>query len=147
MQKHDRAALTLALERARAESPQRDEQLTSMLEDRPWQQVAEFAATVCQRRSLKLYPWQRPPCDLDEDDESDTDAVGVKLLRKMLDLGVSRFHPERWRQLKPRRRSKKARHDRDRLAIAMEAAKPLPPEKRGTQITPPVSRGRFAIFQ
>ena len=94
MTRNDRAALKLALEQARAEDPGRAQQIHSMLEERAWTEVANFAASVCQNRTLKLQPWDLPPCDVDEDDDSDINANAVRLLRKMLAAGVSRYHPD-----------------------------------------------------
>ena len=94
MDKRDREALTQALAMCRAESDARAWQIDSMLEDRPWAEVARFAASCCQSRSLHLEPWSLPPCSVSEDDDSDVDADAVKLLREMLAAGVSRYHPD-----------------------------------------------------
>ena len=91
MDKHDRAALTLALEQARAEDEGRAGQIDSMLRQDGWQEAAMFAASCCQSRSLHLDPWSLPPCHGDSDNHHDPAAR--KLLRQMLDLGVSRWHP------------------------------------------------------
>jgi hypothetical protein len=90
MQKHDRHALTRALALCRNESVGRAEQIYSKLRDEPWDEVAQFAAYVCQGRSLHLAPWESPPCWADADDSD----PAAKLLRQMLDLGVSRWHPD-----------------------------------------------------
>src|SRR5262245_3184006 len=42
--------------------PLRREQLTAMLMDKPWAQVAQFAAFNCQMDSMNLPPWQEAPC-------------------------------------------------------------------------------------
>ena len=73
----DRAALTQALAMCRAESDARAWQINSMLEDRPWAEVARFAASCCQSRSLHLEPWSLPPCSVSEDDDGDIDADAV----------------------------------------------------------------------
>jgi hypothetical protein len=88
----DRTALDLALQQCRATSSARDQQITAMLTDRPWQEVAKFAAYNCQMDSLKLKPWEAPPCWVDVDDREHKQAA--KLLREMLALGVSRYHPD-----------------------------------------------------
>ena len=47
------------------------------------------------KRALKLYPWQQPPCDADEDgDDGEINGDGVKLLRKMLAAGLTRYEPD-----------------------------------------------------
>jgi hypothetical protein len=109
MQRHDRAALTQALAMCRAEDEGRAWQIDSMLEDRPWAEVARFAASCCQCRALKLYPWQSPPCDVDEDgDDGEINADGVKLLRKMLAAGLSRYEPDPLAALKAAKREQRA---------------------------------------
>jgi hypothetical protein len=44
MTRHDRAALKLAVEQARAEDAGRDEQIRRMLRDDGWEEAATFAA-------------------------------------------------------------------------------------------------------
>jgi hypothetical protein len=68
MTRHDRAALKLALERARAED--------------------------CQIHALHLKPWEEPPCAADEDGPDERDKEAQRLLRQMLAFGVSRWHPD-----------------------------------------------------
>ena len=86
----DREALEAAMVKTR-EEPERAEQLDEMLKDRSWIEVAEFAASHCQRRALRLKPWELPPCDIYEDDP---DSPGKRLLKRMLDAGISQFHPD-----------------------------------------------------
>ena len=69
----DEEALTRALAVTRAENPGRRQQVDSMVADpsRSWQEVAVFAASCAQNRSLNLMPWQLPPycaslADLDQ---------------------------------------------------------------------------------
>ena len=69
-------------------------QIDEMLKDEPWERVARFAARCCQSRMLNLPPWDLPPCSVSEDDDSESDAEAVKLLRKMLAAGVSRYAPD-----------------------------------------------------
>jgi hypothetical protein len=71
--------------------PLRAGQLQEMLGRRAWAAVAEFAAYGCQRRALKLKPWQSPPCCCDNDPK-DRDAV--LLLDEMLAAGVSQWEPD-----------------------------------------------------
>jgi len=94
MTRNDRNALKLTLALCRNESPARSHQIDSKLEDEPWEEVVRFAAFCCQGRSLHLMPWDLPPCCASEGDDSDIDAEAVKLLRKMLAAGVSRWHPD-----------------------------------------------------
>jgi hypothetical protein len=95
----DRVALERCLHRAQRD-PDRAGQLQKMLDDRPWQTVARFACHVIQKRSLHLRPWEVPPCSVSENasDARDTDAQ--RLLRKMLQAGLSRYEPDPIRAMK-----------------------------------------------
>lgn len=99
---NDQEALELAMSQARQDIATA-EQLDSMLagtrdsdgkgwacKPRPWQEVAEFAAYHCQTRSMRLRPWDTPPCHANEDGSS----PAASFLRKMLAAGVSRWHPD-----------------------------------------------------
>jgi hypothetical protein len=55
-----------------------------------WQDVAKFAAYRCQIRSLRLLPWQIPPCASDGVGDEPHDV----LLRRMLEARLSRFDPD-----------------------------------------------------
>ena len=92
MTRNDRDALRLAVALARNEDIYRAKQIDAKLEDEPWEDVAEFAAWCCQTRALRLDPWQMPPCHGDSVHHPDPEAK--KLLRQMLDLGISRWHPD-----------------------------------------------------
>jgi hypothetical protein len=94
MTKHDRAALMLALEQARAEDADRAAQIDAKLEEDGWREAAESAAYCCQCRALRLRPWEEPPCIVDAHDDHERDKDAQKLLRDMLAAGVSRFHPD-----------------------------------------------------
>ena len=98
----DRAALEQAMAIAMRD-PARADQLNSMLEDDPWEEVAAFAADCCQTAALQLQPWQDPPCVASADDPDERDKGAQKLLRKMLAAGLSRYHPDPMAALKARR--------------------------------------------
>jgi hypothetical protein len=86
------AADLKALRRAMAimsKEPVRRQQLEGLLEGEPWGEVAEFAASHCQRKSLGLKPWQDAPCNANGED---TEAA--RLLRLMEKAGISRFEPK-----------------------------------------------------
>ena len=97
----DRAALELALEADRSKGDRATRlQLESMLQERPWIEVAKFAAYGRQCDALRLRPWQPPPCWAEVDDQ-DNEAgpisghrAAAELLRRMLALGISRWHPD-----------------------------------------------------
>jgi hypothetical protein len=97
----DRQALTLAIETARKLSPADRQQIDEKLESEPWFTVAVFAAHSCQETALRLQPWQCwPPCavEVDDDDAPGLEHRGIRssaaLLRHMLALGISRWHPD-----------------------------------------------------
>jgi hypothetical protein len=52
-----------------------------------WEEVAEFAANICQTTSLNLRPWEFPPCRAKDGD-------ALKLRDRMVAAGVSIWHPD-----------------------------------------------------
>jgi hypothetical protein len=54
MNRHDRAALELALELARRDSTHATQLDALLAEGQPWHKVPEFAAQCCQCQSLRL---------------------------------------------------------------------------------------------
>jgi hypothetical protein len=95
----DRSALERAIEIAKAESPGRARQIASKLKHESWRSVAEFAASCCQDRALQTRPWELAPISVDEDDPipdgDDHRRTGraIKLLRRLLAAGLSRYEP------------------------------------------------------
>ena len=100
----DRAAMTLAIGRARAESADSRERIEEILAREGFAEAGETAAYWAQDTALRLRPWQTPPCwvhdiegELAAGDDGD-DVHGRKraarLLRRMRDLGISRWHPD-----------------------------------------------------
>ena len=100
LQPVDRNALERAIEITKAESPGRAAQIASKLKDESWRSVAEFAAYCCQHRALATRPWELAPVSVDEDDPipdgDDHRRTGraIKLLRRLLRAGLSRFEPQ-----------------------------------------------------
>jgi hypothetical protein len=100
----DGAAYKLAIETARAHDEGRRQQIDDFLRERPFEDVGRFASYGCQVRSLHLPPWAYPPCwiSLDEidaliaagDDGIRGKYVAAKLLKRMLALGISNYHPD-----------------------------------------------------
>ena len=63
MTRRDRDALTRAIEMANTLDPAIVQAVEAMLKSRTWEEGGEYAAYHCQMRSLRLRPWQCPPCD------------------------------------------------------------------------------------
>jgi hypothetical protein len=99
----DRLALELAMRMARHPA-ERAEQLDAMLKDRPWLEVAMFAAQSCQTQNLNLRPWEIAPCEVDDPNDYSTRVhphleyklwySAAKLQRLMRQYGVSKWHPD-----------------------------------------------------
>jgi hypothetical protein len=97
----DRAAFELAIELTRAEADRR-EQIDHMLADDPRIEVGQFASYHRQVNALRLRPWEPPPCHINDADETlaqpeqpgDGKHAAARLLKQMLALGVSKWHPD-----------------------------------------------------
>jgi hypothetical protein len=94
----DQDAFRRAIEELRKLEPTWDVTIVKMLEERPFEQVGEWAAEVLQVRALRLKPWQCAPAST-ANVENPRDVYGcrraeVELLRKMLSLGLSRYEPD-----------------------------------------------------
>jgi hypothetical protein len=104
MNRIDRDAFKRAIEscRNRKDDPGRREQIDSKLAEEPWDEVGRFAAYSCQSRNLNLKPWQIPPCWIRDveavlaagDDDMHGRRAAAKLLKRMLDAGLSRYEPD-----------------------------------------------------
>jgi hypothetical protein len=91
----DRAALKLALVQCRALDPGRIPQLDKKLEDGCWVRAAEFAAFSQQIDRMGLKPWQLPPCCVrDENKPRPGEETAARVLHRMLDAGISQWHPD-----------------------------------------------------
>jgi hypothetical protein len=109
----DQAALELAIAMYRAQGKVQAQEIDDMLATRPWDDVAEFAAYSQQFSNLKLRPWHTPPCCVAIDDD---DAQAAAFLRKMLDAGVSRWHPNPLRALEEAARKRARKRTAAKLA-------------------------------
>ena len=105
MTESDKIALELAMVRASELEPGRGEQLDSKLAEEGWEATARFAAVCCQSRTLNLQPWEMSPAQIDDPyDRIDLFLrdpfgyagyfVAARLLRQMLQVGVSKWHPD-----------------------------------------------------
>src|SRR5262245_15434009 len=107
MTRTDRAALKLAIA-ACTEGDATELRDLIKSRDGSWEEAAKFSARCMQARHLKLKPWEVPPARIvnpDDPDEgfyhpdqpgtaSDGRVQAAALLRRMLALGVSKWHPD-----------------------------------------------------
>ncbi len=97
MKRVDREALERAIKLAREQDAGRRQQIDGKLKSESWEAVGRFASYFCQSRSLKLRPWQWPPCWVTIDDQDDGlggRKAAAMLLRRLLDAGLSKFEPD-----------------------------------------------------
>ena len=76
------------------EIAKRDRETRELMADKPVNEAMEAAAYHCQHSALNLKTWQEPPCVEDEDDPHPRDPGAQKLLRELLQAGISRFEPD-----------------------------------------------------
>ena len=94
----DRDALERALVAVCRESPEDAARFEAMLCSKPWQEVGETAVYSMQCRTLRLKPWEAPPCHC-RDDVIDNATYGhkrkeVALRRRLLKANLSLFEPD-----------------------------------------------------
>ena len=114
MTKNDKQALELAMKilaRDKRWGPHLQERLAGtryknpfpdrewIHEPQPWEEVAKFAARICQRDALNLTPWEYPPCNAHRTDHPLDNDGSEKLRDRMLAAGVSIYHPDPLRAL------------------------------------------------
>jgi hypothetical protein len=94
----DRQALELAIAIGRTLRP---DLIDRYLAEKTWLEAATDASRICQETRLNLRPWECwPPCEVEVDstDEPGLEHRGIRnaaaLLRRMLALGISRWHPD-----------------------------------------------------
>jgi len=96
----DIEAMERAIEMKRERSEADREQIEDMLRERPWHECGAFAAYGAQCHALALRPWESPPTEVDPDwaDHTGVDHYGriaaARLLRRLLDAGLSRYEPD-----------------------------------------------------
>ncbi len=97
----DEHALLMAVETMRGLGGLQRGQIDRKLVCEPFFEAARFAAYYCQGDSLNLMPWEAVPSQIDDieaalrsrDDEGKKIREAAMLLKQMLALGVSRYHP------------------------------------------------------
>jgi hypothetical protein len=97
MNRRDKEAMQLAIDLTLRMGGEDERQIRKMLGARPWEEVGHFAAFARQCDALDLKPWEAPPASTEFGRA--VDAYGgrlaeIKLLQRMLDLGISQFHPD-----------------------------------------------------
>jgi hypothetical protein len=91
---NDRKALTLAMEQCRALDTKRATQLDQILTQRPLHRTAMLGCLVMQSKNLDLKPQDIAPCHIiNENTKHAHRQAAAKLVRKLLNAGVSRCHP------------------------------------------------------
>jgi hypothetical protein len=86
----DKEALTRALEIFSRDPRNATQVKGKMAQGDSWAECAGHAAYNCQIKALGLLPWQNPPCHCDG---TGTDLMD-RLLRRMLDAGLSAYEPD-----------------------------------------------------
>jgi hypothetical protein len=97
MTRADRKALEACVELAERE-PMRKQQLAGFRHDRrPWDEIALFACTIVQSKSMNLRPWQVAPCDAAGEPTHPKDVYMAEyrkaraVVEHMLKLGLSPY--------------------------------------------------------
>jgi hypothetical protein len=98
----DADALERAIAMARLESPSRAQQIDDKLKDDPWLEVGKFAAYCCQSITLRLKPWETPPCwvsvaaieSVIARGDINSEYKAARLLEQMLAAGLSKYEPD-----------------------------------------------------
>jgi hypothetical protein len=71
--------------------PARAAQIEAMLEEREWFETAAFCSYLQQMKSMRLLPWQSPPCWLSSDVKVEPEIMEIG--RRLARLGLSQFEP------------------------------------------------------
>jgi len=105
LSKVDRDALERAIAMARM-YPNRDEQITWKLGPGQctWEETARFCAYLCQSKNLRLEIMEFPPCWLLDTEDTEGPAFkrkveAARLLKRLLDAGLSKYEPDSIRAL------------------------------------------------
>jgi hypothetical protein len=114
----DRGALTLALRMERDRSPDDARRTAEALaKGEAWEDLAKSAAYALQCASLRLKPWEAPPCHT-RGEIPDPALYGsrpgeIKLRERMKRAGVSVWHPDPRTALAGAEGAAALRHSRD----------------------------------
>ena len=126
MNEIDKAALALATESVRKESPSQCQRIDDRLAaDEDWTDIGKSCAYHRQIVVLDLMPWQSPPCYADlvalREPFGDPRAAreGAELRQRMERCGVSKWHPD------PVAACKAAESAKDQPAKVMRSHQPI----------------------
>jgi hypothetical protein len=92
-------ALKRAIELTKAEGDGRRKQLDAMLKEEGFEYAGTFAARHCQCRTLRLKPWELPPCEVeDEKPAVDPNQIGLvkawNVRQRLQAAGLSVYEPD-----------------------------------------------------
>ena len=92
----DLEALQDSVTLVRASGRAQADQIDAKLQDGdPWIDVALFCSYTCQICALKLRPWEVAPLHVGDPEEPEPgEEIAARLLRQMLQLGISRYAPD-----------------------------------------------------
>jgi hypothetical protein len=96
--RRDRVAMRASIVAAKRQGEWRARQIDQKLKEEGFEAAGRFAASCAQQRSLRLKPWQLPPCDV-ADGVSPYPYAGntpaeVNLRKRMMVLGISLYVPD-----------------------------------------------------
>jgi hypothetical protein len=91
----DHDALGRAIALTCKESVGRRRQVESMLQERPWEAVGRFCATLLQGGSLRLKPWESAPAEVTNlDSRYPDERMAAQLVQELSTLGLSKYEPD-----------------------------------------------------
>ena len=99
----DKQALTRCIEIFRARGQTDAEYIAEKLEREGFPAAGRFASYSAQMDSLHLPPWMFPPCFIDDSDVDKLIAAGddshgkhaaAKLVARLRELSISKYHPD-----------------------------------------------------
>jgi hypothetical protein len=116
MDERDRAAMREAIDAMRREGGADAEWIEGRLRDDGFEEAGHAAVYHLQYAALRLRPWEFAPCWVAPDEVDAIIAAGddgkrygaAKLAKRLIDAGVSPFHPDPERALREASRRKPA---------------------------------------
>jgi len=90
VKRKDRDSMRRCIEIMRHESPESREQIEHKLKDEGFEKAGHFAAYAVQCDTLRLKPWEAPPCCVWGYDQSG----GIELRERLVAAGLSIYEPD-----------------------------------------------------